>query len=329
MSKSFFAPLVLLFAFFASIAISPTRKEMKLDLKYTGPIIPGWPPDRSRNVADYILPGRSTLLSDVSLLNDFSEAKILIMVQSSPANLERRNTNRQTWMKNSPMEVKTIFIFGTDEKVSSIAIANELQEFGDVLQMNFVDSYYNGTLDSLSALKFFLEFGSTSIAFLCIADDDVYLNLKAVRRLLLLDGVINANSDFLLGDLHFRPRLPKVKKSHLKDAFTTKFETPNYMRRIDGGKKPPKYLNGGFYAIPSTRVRRLFESALSLPLLVWNDVFITGFAAEKCGLRRKNHSGWHRFGLTDLDNVNWNSTYSVHHVDNEKKLEIYRKCTSR
>lgn len=80
-------------------------------------VVPGWEPDKDRNVSRYIRPLENTFLHgkdhfmifmiqqikidlfpDLSCLN-LTSVKVLIFIQSSPALLERRSADRQTWMK--------------------------------------------------------------------------------------------------------------------------------------------------------------------------------------------------------------------------------------
>ena len=77
-------------------------------MKYTGPIVDGWPPTKSRNVSEYIskqpiIKGLrnecSKGLVDYNLPNVDGELKLLIIQHSSPTNFEARQSSRNTWMK--------------------------------------------------------------------------------------------------------------------------------------------------------------------------------------------------------------------------------------
>lgn len=81
---------------------------------YKGPIVEGWPPRKSRDVWKYIRPNENTLLTNMSCL-DLSKTKVLIFIQSAPGHYERRNANRETWMKYQIQypSLKVLFLFGT------------------------------------------------------------------------------------------------------------------------------------------------------------------------------------------------------------------------
>lgn len=55
----------------------------------------------------------------------------------------------------------------------------------------------------------------------------------------------------------------------------------------------PEFLNGGIYVIPFDAVACLKKEAFETPVFHLNDVFITGFVADKCGLERLGHSRIH------------------------------------
>ena len=75
---------------------------------YSGPIVDGWPPAKSRDVSRYIStqPALNNLNSNCSqglmnsnLLGIDGELELLIMQHSAPDHFEARQSSRNTWMK--------------------------------------------------------------------------------------------------------------------------------------------------------------------------------------------------------------------------------------
>ena len=74
---------------------------------YTGPIVEGWPPTKSRNVSRYISkdPVMFGGLQNTHCGNNYNlgsvngNLKLLIMQHSAPTNFEARQSSRNTWMK--------------------------------------------------------------------------------------------------------------------------------------------------------------------------------------------------------------------------------------
>ena len=69
------------------------------------------------------------------------------------------------------------------------AVANEVRNYGDILQESFTDSYHNLTLKSVAMLKWVnlnchLSSNNTSLApeFLLKTDDDIFINVDRLLR---------------------------------------------------------------------------------------------------------------------------------------------------
>ena len=80
----------------------------KVGVNYTGPIVEGWPPAKSRHVSEYISKQtsvqrlknkcvKSSINYNLSPVN--GKLKLLIMQHSSPNHFEARQSSRNTWMK--------------------------------------------------------------------------------------------------------------------------------------------------------------------------------------------------------------------------------------
>ncbi len=283
---------------------------------YRGPQVKGWPPSRSREVALYIKPFEDTVLNDITCL-DLRHVKVLIIVQSAPTKIDRRNKIRERWMRfqvSFPL-VKTVFLFGTETKTKAIKakphdVEAEQAEFCDVVQMDFVDSYENVTLDTISALKFartadFSPFGPPD--YVVIADDDTYINVPKLWSLLYEDDVITPKSDFLMGFKFITSQVLKIENRDRRDRFVGHLITPSYM--YDGDFYPDS-MSGSAYVLPAATLTCLYQSSVVTPLFHINDIHVSAFAAERCGYERK-HNGRFQPGQPEPQNLR-PDTVSVH-----------------
>ena len=134
--------------------------------------------------------------SDLSCL-DLAGARTLIIIQSAPSNRDRRDSDRRTWMELLPADAAVVFLFGTDPPPSDAAaaaanratVAEEAGRHCDMVQMDFVDSYENVTLDTVSALKFALSWPwEEEPEFVVVGDDDTYVNVPRLMDLLYNTG---------------------------------------------------------------------------------------------------------------------------------------------
>ena len=82
-------------------------------------------------------------------------------------------------------------------------------------------------------------------------------------------------------------RVPKNKK---KQQFTNKWWVPKYLYN---GSRYPVILSGSGYVTTRPAARCLFNESMNLPFFHLEDVFLTGFAAENCGIPRYHSDGFH------------------------------------
>ena len=84
-------------------------------------------------------------------------------------------------------------------------------------------------------------------------------------------------------------RVPKNKR---KQKFTEKWWVPEYLYN---GLRYPVKLSGSGYLTTRKAAECLYKESMKLPYFHLEDVFITGFAAENCGVAR-----WHAHGFNPL-----------------------------
>ncbi len=109
----------------------------------------------------------------------------LIYIHSAPSNVERRQAIRNTWAQEgtlSDSEVRLVFVLGlpsgdatTVAKIQSDVI-EESKQHGDIIQMEFIDSYKNLTFKATSILKWIVTF-CPHADYIIKADDDVFINI--------------------------------------------------------------------------------------------------------------------------------------------------------
>lgn len=98
-----------------------------------------------------------------------------------------------------------------------------------------------------------------------------------------------------------KTRFPKTSE---KGRFTGKWICPKYMYN---GQGYPPMLSGSGYVMSRSAANCLYSEALKLPFFHLEDVLVTGFAGEACGIQRRHHNGFrhlpvklHRIKSTDL-----------------------------
>lgn len=106
---------------------------------------------------------------------------LLIVVSSAPAHFERRNLIRQTWgtdstTNNNPLW-RTFFLLGqTKNQTQSSLIEKEEKDFGDIIQGDYYEHYWNQSFKVEMGFEWAARY--CSFSFLLKADDDVLVNTK-------------------------------------------------------------------------------------------------------------------------------------------------------
>ncbi|XP_063985166.1 beta-1,3-galactosyltransferase brn [Diachasmimorpha longicaudata] len=122
----------------------------------------------------------------VDTQNDFRSLRIVFLVKSSAEHFQRRVAIRNTWgFKKRFFDVptRTVFLLGIHENDEDLQkrIDEESEKFKDILQANFIDSYFNNTIKTMIGFKWAYNHCRNS-KFYMFVDDDIYVSVKNVLR---------------------------------------------------------------------------------------------------------------------------------------------------
>ncbi|XP_046581555.1 beta-1,3-galactosyltransferase 1-like [Haliotis rubra] len=207
--------------------------------------------------------------------------ELVVIVCSSPSNLVKRTAIRKTWglvAKDPKYKIRLVFLVGRSRSPKYRALLkNESRAFEDIIQKDFVDSYMNLTLKSLSMLEWVTHYCNSS-KFILKADDDMYINLpnliKALHR--------RKGDTFIIGHLHDKGKPVRDKKS--------KWFIPRKMYRKDNY---PPFTVGVAYSMTTKAAKRLYAKAQTMSFFPMEDVFLTGIVASASGIPRYDHIGFY------------------------------------
>ncbi|XP_064615893.1 beta-1,3-galactosyltransferase 5-like [Liolophura sinensis] len=196
---------------------------------------------------------------------------LLIVVPSVFDQQDERKVIRETWgsvVKTGQWSdgtklpvIKLMFLFGLRNDTSIYAkLKNESLEYGDVVLADFVDSYRNLTIKSMSALYWTTQFCSDA-KYLLKNDADTIVYLPRLVHLMKKNF-----TNTIIG--HEGQVLSVTRGGSIKRWIVSKEEYPP--------DKYPPYILGNFYAIPKDLISKLFHVSQYIPYLSMEDVFITG-----------------------------------------------------
>jgi hypothetical protein len=118
---------------------------------------------------------------------------LFVAVISAPNYFSKRNIIRQTWLsllqkKSSAGTLISLNSFGfvvgsPANKEIQIQIETESKQYGDILQIDIMDSYENLTMKVVGLLKWVNDHCS-QVDFILKVDDDVYVNVKNLETMI-------------------------------------------------------------------------------------------------------------------------------------------------
>ncbi|XP_065581165.1 beta-1,3-galactosyltransferase brn-like isoform X2 [Artemia franciscana] len=113
--------------------------------------------------------------------------ELVIIVKSAVENLARRNAIRDTWGRDSSLDliVRTVFVLGnkSDNNQSQSDARRENIEHGDIIFGDFEDTYFNCTLKTLVGVRWATE-QCDDAPFYFFVDDDVLVLLKNLKEVM-------------------------------------------------------------------------------------------------------------------------------------------------
>ncbi|XP_047000669.1 beta-1,3-galactosyltransferase 1-like [Schistocerca americana] len=275
--------------------------------------IPGWSVNTSRDLRLYVLPEN---LTEIIPQADICSKKLflLIVVCSAVGNFEARAAIRQTWA-SAPI---------VTEKASAIRVAfllgvlkhNTLQEqvekesvlHKDIIQEDFLDTYYNLTLKTVMLLKWTVK-NCPFVHYIMKADDNTFINIESLVHLLHSKGT----TGLLMGDL--------ICGAHPVSDSHRKMYAPSYMypRRVY-----PNYLSGAGYVMSNDVVKQLYTAALQTQLFHLEDVYVTGLCSKAAGIHPRDHPAFtYRRRKIIPCLLRDHSVVTSHHMESAHLLEIW------
>ncbi|XP_077978176.1 uncharacterized protein LOC144434202 [Glandiceps talaboti] len=211
-------------------------------------------------------------------INTTDDVFVLVGVLSHPKNEELRRAIRETWGSSntdseSGLRIETIFFIGlSDSGEGQKSVEKENFEYGDIIQINFVESYQHLVLKTLSILKWASEYCTTA-KYLIKVDDEVFLNYHNFIEFLQY----SPRKNLYMGN-------PRLSSGPMRSKLQ-KWYTPS---EIWPSSSFPPFANGGSYVLSIDLVSRIIEKTKEIPIFKWEDVYI-GVILQQLGIMLYPH----------------------------------------
>lgn len=193
---------------------------------------------------------------------------LIALVTSGSGNFERRMAIRKTWANNELFPgLETVFIIGKSvNDTVNAKLINESKMYGDIVQEDYMDTYWNLTIKTVAAMKWARTYTNNTKFFLKV-DDDMIVNSYALIPFLEMFEQPVLNTLLCLDNQH-----SKVDRNQ-----TSKFYMP---RKNFSHEYYAPYCNGGAYLLSADLPDYLFKAYHYTPLFLFEDVYV-GMLAQK------------------------------------------------
>lgn len=201
---------------------------------------------------------------------------LLILVHTSAENFERRKTIRETWgFRNG--HVMTLFMLG-DSKSSLVnkGVCTENDIFGDIIQGNFIEDYYNLSYKHAMSLKYTL-YHCPRAKYILRVDDDVLVNTPELVDFLKTNLSKYGSEKCLICSLKTNAPVVRTYRSKWRISFD---DYP--------GRYYPPYCQGWYVLYSPDVIFQLYKELQRHRFFKMEDVLVTGMVADK--IKYANHS---------------------------------------
>lgn len=215
-----------------------------------------------------------------------SEVFLLLVIKTSPGNIERRQAIRKTWAEETEHNgatVRRLFITGTTgEGFQKILLNNQLkleqQVYNDVLQWDFTESHYNLTLKQVLFLEW-VEKKCPRVSFVLNGDDDVLARPDNIANYLqsLRDG--NGSRHLFAGNV--------MPANHPFRNMKSKYFVPV---EVHESNDYPPFCSGAGILISKYTLSVMYKLSQLIPLFPLDDVYL-GIILAKVGLKPQQIAG--------------------------------------
>ncbi|XP_074042533.1 beta-1,3-galactosyltransferase 1 [Leptinotarsa decemlineata] len=243
--------------------------------------------------------------------NSGKNLKLLIAVTSAPSHDSARVAVRETWGNFAlRKDIAIAFLLGaTSDQTLNGKIEQEQEIFGDIIRGNFIDTYDNLTLKTISMLEWVNNFCSKA-QFVLKTDDDMFIN---VSRLLAFIAKHKPERRAIYGRLV--SKWEPVRDKHSRYYISPQQYEPSIF---------PNFTTGPAYLFPAQMSEELHKASLNYTYVKLEDVFVTGIVANDLKIERVNAPEFLNTQIS-FEPCVIQKKISIHNVNSDQQYDLWKK----
>ena len=280
--------------------------------------------------------------------------RLVYLVKSAVSNFDRRMAIRHSWgfeKRFSDVPIRTVFLLGITPEDSDLQtqVEKENLKYGDIVQADFIDAYFNNTIKTMIGFKWAVTHCSNA-KFYMFSDDDMYISTKNVLRF-----VRNPTQypDYLETPVVALKRVKRIRRSIAVQNYTPPthvnrkleqfldFELPDSVRLFAGyvfvsaphrhrsskwhvslSEYPyhmwPPYVTAGAYVLSHEALFDMYYASLYTKHFRFDDIYL-GIVAKKADIEPYHCSQFH-FYKKEYNVFSYRYVVASHGYSNPEEL---------
>jgi hypothetical protein len=207
-----------------------------------------------------------TLNPGYSICKNDKNVLILFYSITSASHFEKRKIIRQLWSNYSVYkQIRFVFMTGlSSNQTINKMVQSESKFYGDIVQQNFLDSYFNLTLKTIMSLNWISKYCSNSV-FSVKLDDDVVINLNYLIEYLSRFKASYYDTIFeniVLCKIWYNAVVSRDNNSKFYIS-ENDYSSSNY----------PAYCDGPAYIYSTDLANKLFQTSKNVDIFKFEDVY--------------------------------------------------------
>ncbi|XP_026843188.1 beta-1,3-galactosyltransferase 5-like [Drosophila persimilis] len=287
--------------------VSPVKGISSVQTSGAAPLLP----DRPVLTIKIYEPGHLNKEIDIKRICGYGGKylKLLILITSAHSHFTARMSIRHTWMNyGRRRDVGIAFVLGRTTNASLYESLNkENYIYGDMIRGQFIDSYTNLTLKTISLLEW-TDTHCPRVKYILKTDDDTFINVP--KLLDFIDG--HKDNRTIYG------HIIENAKPHRQRAY--KYFLPYHQY---GGSVYPPFATGTAYLLTGDIVHELYVHSLRTYYIQLEDIF-TAVLVQSLKIKIVNAGSFYNTRIPFLP-CRIRNAISVHDIKENEIYDIWRK----